>query len=70
MTGSMESIPYHELDRHHEQARIWLTDALRRGDARSYRKAERLEERCRMEKVRRARERQQADGVGRVEVRA
>lgn len=53
----LQNCPWHELDRHHEQARIALRDALTHADERVYRAAESLEERVRLEKVRRARAR-------------
>jgi len=58
MTGDLTKIPHHELDRVHELAKVGLTWALRGGSERVYRGMEDLEERARLEKVRRQRERE------------
>lgn len=61
MTGGLREIPWEELCRHHEQARVCLREAFARGDGESYERAERFEAKCRNEKVRRARERKHND---------
>lgn len=53
----IKNMPYDELDRHHEQAVRALRDAVLRGDEGAYESSERLERRCRIEKVERARQR-------------
>ena len=57
MTGDLQEIPYHELDRIHQQAKEGLHWATLSGRETIYRKSERMEKKARYEKIRRARER-------------
>ena len=63
MTGDLREIPWSELDRNHEQARVCLREAFRRGDEEGYRRADRFETKCRHEKVRRAQVREHNDDL-------
>lgn len=56
--SALRILPFDELDRHHAQARICLEDAMVRNDPIAYRRAERLEQNVRMEKIHRAMDRE------------
>lgn len=58
MTGDITEIPYDELERLHEQAKIGLTWALSNGEESLYRGLDDLETRTRREKVRRMAQRE------------
>lgn len=58
---TLQEMPYHELERHHEQAKQAMKAAIRQNREEIYRNAEELEIEVRYEKIRRQQEREEPD---------